>query len=190
MVRLTLGDQWVAAVPVVQIMAVSGTTAIFTHSCGTLLNAVGRPHVTFYVGAVSTALKVLGLLALVPLFGLRGAAVALLVSSLADLLMFLWITLPRIRVSLSQLTSCVIRPVIATAAMVVLLSALNMAWTTSAARDAAALWEDLGLRSGIGGACYMVVLLAVWLAAGRPVGPERLALRMLHVGWSRVRSRL
>ena len=75
MVRLILGEQWVAAVPVVQILAVSGTTAIFTHSCATLLNAVGHPHITFYAGAVSTALKVVALLALVLSFGLRGAAV-------------------------------------------------------------------------------------------------------------------
>jgi lipopolysaccharide exporter len=189
MVRIALGDQWIAAVPVVQIMAITGTTAIFTQSCGTLLNVTGRPHVTFYIGAVSTPLKVLLLLLLVPL-GLRGAAVALWISSIADLTMFLWITLPRIQVSLRQLAASIIRPVIATAAMVLVLAALNMAWTTSTAGVGLTLWKDLCSRSLLGGLCYVTVLFATWLAAGQPAGAEYFALTVLRNGWARIRSRI
>ena len=56
-VRLSLGTQWISAVPVVQIMAIGGTTAIFTQTCANLLNAVGRPDAALYVACVSMVVK-------------------------------------------------------------------------------------------------------------------------------------
>jgi lipopolysaccharide exporter len=189
MVRLTLGEHWVTAVPVVQIMAVGGTAAIFTLSCGTLLNAVGRPGTVFYLAIVPTLVKVIALLALVPYFGLPGAAVALLLSALVDLVLFLWATLPRIGVSLLQLAERMVRPAIATVVMVAVLWRLDMAWTPSTAPDVIGLWKDAGARSAVGGASYGIVLLATWFTAGRPDGAERFALRIANDIWKRVRRR-
>lgn len=188
MVRLSLGEHWLAAVPVVEIMAIAGIAAIFTQTCSNLLNAVGRPQVNFYIGTVSTVAKLGALLLLIPRFGLAGAATALLLSCYADLAMLLWTTLPRIQVSLRQLAGISIRPIIATAAMVVVLLHLGMAWTTGAAgTDVVDFARDAAIRSASGAACYAVVLLGSWLAAGRPDGAERHVLTMLGSTWKRVR---
>ncbi len=187
MVRLTLGDQWLAAVPVVQIIGVSGVTAIYTHACGTLLNAVGRPGVTFTLIALSTLVNLAALVVLVWFFGLAGAAVALAISNGLDVAGFLWVTLPRIDVSLRRLVTPMARPTIATAAMVGVLWRLNMAWTPSVPGGALEYAEDAATRSAIGATCYGIVLAGSWFAAGRPDGAERFALAMVKSAWVRVR---
>ena len=187
MVRLCLGEHWLVAVPIIQIMAIGGMTAIFTLSSGTLLNAIGQPKITLFVSVAATALKISALLLLVPLYGLSGAAIALVVSSGTECCVLLWITLPRIGVSVQQLVACMVRPVIATSAMVILLWYLGMAWTPSMGGEIADIGLDAGKRCAVGAACYGVILLALWLAAGRPEGAERYALTMAARTWNRIR---
>jgi lipopolysaccharide exporter len=179
MVCLTLGAQWVTVVPIVQILAVTVVSTIFTATCATLLNAIGKPDVTFYVSVVSTIARVLLLFVLVPTFGLSGAAMAISGCVIIDLVVFLWITLPRIMVTPWQLAKCLIRPAVATAAMVAALWWLSMAWTPSRALDTIALVSDVGMRSIVGAVCYATVLGAAWIIAGRPDGPERYILTVL-----------
>jgi O-antigen/teichoic acid export membrane protein len=189
MVRLTLGEQWVAAVPVVQIMGIGGTTVIFTQACGTFLNAIGRPGTTFYLMSASTVVRIGSLLVLVPWFGLTGAALALTASMGVDLVLFLGVTLPRIDHTAWRILAVAIRPGIATLAMVAALWRLNLAWTPSPLAGPAYLSADLAIRCAIGALVYGVVLLAAWLAAGRPDGAERFILEILEKLWARVGRR-
>ncbi len=59
MVRLMLGEQWLGAVPVIQILGVGGITAAFVQPCVAMLNAAGRPHTVFYLSAISTIVKII-----------------------------------------------------------------------------------------------------------------------------------
>ena len=187
MVRLCLGEHWLSVVPVVQIIAISGITAIFTQSCANLLNAVGRPHMTLYAGLASTPIKLAGLLILVPIYGLTGAAVAQLLSVCADLVLLLWVTLPAIAVSMKQVIAATIRPIIASAVMAVVLWQLDMAWTPSHGQDVGEFIEDAALRSVIGAIVYMTVLTTIWFAAGLPDGPERYSLSIIAGLYRRTR---
>ena len=184
MVRLCLGEQWLAAVPVVQIMAVGAIVAVFIHAAANLINAIGRPRVTFFTGLASTLVKVSALLLLVPRVGLPGAAAALAGSSLVNVVVLLWYALPRAAVSPSQLLACMIRPAIATLAMVGVLWQLGMAWTPAAAAFGFA--GDAAARSLTGALCYALVLFGTWFAMGRPDGAERLALTMAKAVWLRL----
>ena len=188
MVRLMLGTQWLASVPVVQIMAVSSISAVFAQPCSAMLNAVGRPHVSFYLSTLSTAVKIVALVILTPILGLRGAAIALAISYVVDMVSFLVVTLPAISVSLWQLAICCVRPSIAGAAMVTVLYCFNMAWTPSTSLDHIAPFWDALIRATVGGVCYAVVLLAAWIAAGRPDGAEQFALAAMQDAWRRVRA--
>jgi lipopolysaccharide exporter len=187
MVRLCLGEHWLSAVPVVQILAISGTTAIFTQASANLLNAVGRPGVTFYIAIASTLLKLVAFFLLLPRFGLLGAAMAILVASLADLIALLWVALPQVGVTIMQLAACVVRPAISTLVMIFILWNLGMAWTPSQGQDVLDYGKDAGMRSAIGALCYGLALAGVWFAAGRPDGPERLALTFAGDGYRRIR---
>jgi O-antigen/teichoic acid export membrane protein len=175
-VRLSLGTQWISAVPVVQIMAIGGTTAIFTQTCANLLNAVGRPKESFYVACASMLVKLAGLLLLVPMFGLSGAAVAVVATNCVDLVLLLWLTLPRIGVTMPQMFGCLVRPALATLAMIAVLWRLDLAWTPSSGPGAIDFAQDAITRSAIGALCYGLVLALLWLLAGRPEGAERFSV--------------
>ena len=177
MVRLCLGEHWLAAVPVVQIIAITGTTAIFTQACASLLNAVGKPETTFYVGIASTLAKLVALLALLPWFGLPGAATALAIAGGIDLVLLLRFTLPRIRTSPRDLLDGAIRPLLASAAMVAALRQAGLAWTASEGTNVAILVSDIAERAAFGATCYTSVLAILWLLSGRPDGGERLLIR-------------
>jgi O-antigen/teichoic acid export membrane protein len=187
MVRLSLGEHWLTAVPLVQIIAIGGTAAIFIQSCANLLNAIGRPSDTLYVGVASTAVKCIVLVLLVPKLALLGSAFAFLAASAVDLVGLLWLTLPRIGVSLSELAVRVLRPIVATIIMVVVLRHLGMAWTPGVGEDVWNLGEDAVIRSLTGAISYGAALVALWAAAGRPDGAERLAATMVKKMWGRVR---
>jgi O-antigen/teichoic acid export membrane protein len=197
MVRLCLGAQWLSAVPVVQIMAIGGITAILTQSCSGFLNAIGRPSRALYIGGVSALVRLIGLLVLVPYFGLPGAAVALLISNGADLVLLLWVTLPRIGISWRQIVRCIVRPSIATAAMGVVLWLTNLAWTPSHGESVLDVARDVGVRSTLGASCYVIVLSGAWVMAGRPDGAERVVVMTISqifrrfggIAWMRKASR-
>lgn len=179
MVRLCLGEQWLGAVPVVQIMALGGTSAIFIHAAANLMNAIGRPSVSFYVGVATTIVKVISLLLLVPNYGLPGAAIALVVSAAVNMLLLLWFALPPSGVSVRKLAACATRPMIATVAMVAVLAGFGLAWTPSTATDVVGYAVDAAQRSATGAACYIITLAAAWLVAGRPDGAEKFSLKMI-----------
>jgi O-antigen/teichoic acid export membrane protein len=187
MVRLSLGEQWLAAVPVVQILAIGATTTIFIHAAATLIVAIGRPKVTFWFSVAATVVKLTALLLLVPRFGVTGAAVAWVGSSLVNALMLLGYALPHAGVSVKQVLACVIRPAIATLAMTGLLWQLGMAWTPSTGADAFGFGMDAAARSATGALCYAAVLLGVWYGAGRPDGAERFTLTTMRSFWLRLR---
>jgi O-antigen/teichoic acid export membrane protein len=189
LVRLILGAKWVAAVPVVQITAVAVGMTMLTSASVTLLNVVGRLGDVFYVMVASTGVRVVLLLALVPGFGLPGAAAAIIAGTLVDLVLLLRITLPHIDVSIWRLGSCMLRPAIATLAMVLLLWQLGMAWTPGAGQNPVQIGLDIGIRAGLGAICYGIVLVAAWMVAGRPDGAERHVLAMIHGAWERLARR-
>ena len=178
MVRLSLGEQWLAAVPVIQILAIGGTFTIVTYSCGNVLNVIGRPHVNFYVGIISLSTKLVALLILVTPYHLAGAAIGLTIASAVDLVLLLCVTLPKIGVSVWQLCASIGRPAIGTLAMVMVLWQLEMAWTPSEGADALHFAQDAAVRAAIGATCYAIAVIALWWAGGRPDGAERFVLNI------------
>jgi hypothetical protein len=103
-----------------------------------------------------------------------------------DLVQLLRLTLPLIGASLLQLLASIVRPVLATGAMVACLWFLDMAWTSSHGVTIFDLVVDAGLRSAAGAICYVIILTGAWFVAGRPAGAERFALSMIASSWRRV----
>jgi hypothetical protein len=102
--------------------------------------------------------------------------VAVVATSCVDLVLLLWLTLPRIGVTMSQMMGRLVRPAFATLVMIAVLWRLDLAWTTSAGTGAIDFAQDAATRSTIGAICYGVVLALLWLLAGRPEGAERFSI--------------
>jgi lipopolysaccharide exporter len=178
LVHLMLGERWLAAIPIVQIMAAVSTISVFRLVSDAFYSAAGNLRLTFAMTAISAVVRVPLLLVLVSWYGLTGAAIALGIASLIDQLLYLAATLPRLGIAAHELAGRLWRATGACLAMVACLSAIGMAWTST---TEAAIWRqtlDLLGRSATGAIIYALALTVLWLAAGRPDGAERYLARI------------
>lgn len=188
MVTLALGAQWTGAIPVTEIVGLASVGSLFSSLSGTLLSAVGLPSMSFYLLLISTAVRILCLLSLMPAFGITGAAIGLLAAAVVESSIALWVTLPRIGVSARELARVAVRPTLASCAMAFLLWQIGMAWTP--VPPGTAVVQEAFARCGLGAVVYATVLIGCWLVAGRPDGAERHVLRLATHVVNRIGPRL
>jgi O-antigen/teichoic acid export membrane protein len=189
LVRLALGSQWLGAVPLVWILALPGAVTIISSVSAAALNAQGLPHLNFYLGAISTALKVPLLVGLVFAFGLVGGAVAVALSLFVEQLVYLEATRRRLHVRVVGLAWGAWRPLLATATMAAVLTGCGLGWAhADGSTLAAARMAAVGTLIGV--AVYTLTLLTAWIASGRPDGAEGDALRLAQHGLDRLRQLL
>jgi lipopolysaccharide exporter len=180
LVHLMLGERWLTAIPVVQIIAAVSTISVFRLISDAFYSAAGNLRMTFVLTAVSALLRIPLLLVLVAWYGLPGAAIALGISSMVDQTLYLRVTLPRLGIKLVDLLRRLWRALGACLAMIACLGASGMAWTPTTATGSLAMALDMLSRSGVGMVVYVVALVALWLAAGQPDGAERQLLRIIR----------
>ncbi len=173
LVHLAFGPGWEQAVPVLRILALSFTVMVFGHLSQHLLSAhalLGRLAGITLAGA---AVRVALLAALIPAFGLTGAAVAAAIGTVTEQALTVATALRRFRVGFSALLAHTWRPLAAVAGMAVLLAATGLGWS-----------DDPGvpvlIEACAGGAfAYGAALSVAWILAGRPSGAESDVLALL-----------
>jgi O-antigen/teichoic acid export membrane protein len=171
LVQVAFGPNWLAAVPVLRILALAGTLTVFGQLSLHLMSAhalLGR-----LVGITLTAalMRVALLAALIPPFGLTGAALAAAVAIALEQALTVGAALRRFRVGPAAFLAVVWRPAVASAGMAAVV------WLAPASRGpVAALIGD----GAAGALVYAGLLLALWQAAGRPAGAEADSLRLLR----------
>jgi O-antigen/teichoic acid export membrane protein len=180
MVRFVLGAQWLTAVPVIQIIAISSTVSIFGYFSGTFLTAGGKVRDSFLLSSVSVAIRVPLMIALAYFWGLAGAAVAVAISLAIDQGLFLWRTMHHLAIKFGDLLACTWRAMVASLVMAACLYALGLAWTPGGDRPGWSNLEDLLTRCALGAVVYGTVLMLAWLLAGRPDSIERQVLRLVQ----------
>jgi O-antigen/teichoic acid export membrane protein len=176
LVALAFGPGWEQAVPVLRVLALGGTMMVFGQVSLHLMSAhalLGRLVGITLTGAV---LRVALLAALIPLWGLTGAALAAAGAILVEQALTVGMALRRFRVGIGAFLGVVWRPAVASAGMAVVLWGLGVGWT-SGGGVAALVYGVLA-----GAAAYGGVLLVVWIAAGRPRGAEADVLSVLRRG--------
>ena len=178
LVRIALGTQWLAAIPVLKVLALYGAINVCVANTWPVFIALGRPW-------VNTALTALGVLLLVPLLfwsvlqaGMVGAAWSLVMVAAVLLAGNLSAAAHLLALSPRQLLSRVWRSLVATAAMGIAVVLCQSEWTRSDTQaDLVAL---LLLCLASGALAYLATLWLLWLAAGRDDDPEPEAIRLLR----------
>lgn len=186
LVQLAFGARWMAAVPLVRLLGVAGCLVAFGTIGSVLLRVYGRMGRVLAIIAAGALVRAGLLLVLIPRYGLLGAGEAVAAGMVFDHLLYLVVTLWNFAIPPVALLQRLWRSVLATLAMAAVLLGVGLGGT-NAVHPAWTLLEGLG----IGVAVYVVVLLALWLLAGRPAGAERdvlAALRRLTARLSRSRS--
>ena len=166
LVRLAFGPGWDAAVPVLRVLGVAGVMSVFGQISLHLMSAHGLLGRLTAVALAGAGVRIVLLLALIPPFGVTGAAWAAAVATFIEQGATLMMALRRLHVGFRAFVSHVVRPAVAAAAMAGGVVAAQSCWP-----DAGVAWA-LTVQVTVGVIVYSVALLAAWLVAGQPDGPE------------------
>jgi lipopolysaccharide exporter len=109
--------------------------------------------------------------ALVPEFGLMGAAVGVALSLVLEPLAYLVLKSRVLPFSARALAGVVIRPSLAAAGMAAVVSRLDLA-KAATSETVAGLILPLAVAVLVGAVSYAGVMLGLWLIAGKPAGAE------------------
>ena len=168
-VRLLLGPQWSAVVPLVQLLGPVCTTTTFGLMGASLLTSHGMLSVQFRIIVVVALLRLGFLLALIPRFGVMGAAIAASIGVAVEYSSYLVITMHRFRIAPREIAWALWRILAALGVMTLVLMWSGLGW------GAIGPHEPVGSLLAaviVGGVSYAAALIGLWLAVGRPAGAE------------------
>ena len=169
-VRLLLGDQWDATVPIIEVLAVAGVATALTSNNLSAYLALGRPHLA--TATLVTRLLVLGvgIFVLYRPLGVLGVAYAELIAAATSLAVSLPVLLTTIRLRLMDYIKALWRPLVASVLMGVAIKQLIDATSMHAGVGEAAIQLFTGVAAGM--MIYPLILAALWLFSGRPESTE------------------
>jgi O-antigen/teichoic acid export membrane protein len=178
LVSVVLGGKWLDAVPLMEILALAGGMATFQSPICSILISHGRPDLVLRGHVAYIAFAIVALLLLVPSLHAIGAAYAVLGAAAFSTPIFLWMLSSTLGYSARDVVSHTARPLVAAAAMHVIVRAVLPVYSIGMPTHNA-----LGLLLGgvaLGASVYVSIVSLLWLAAGRPAGGESLALDAIH----------
>jgi PST family polysaccharide transporter len=182
-----LGDKWLDAVPLIEILAFYGVLTALQANCMPIYVATGRPD-------LQTRLNAVYLLILVPLMilltreGLEGAATACVITAAVILPINFTVVLRSVQGSWRQIVRVMWRPIVGAGVM----SVVVRSWL-AANDDAEHVLHQLGLLVAtvvLGAVVYFATVLLLWWLAGRPDGAERFALERASTALRGIRAGL
>lgn len=188
-VRVLLGDRWGAAVPVIQVLAISGALSAVVSNNASAYLAIGRPHLV-------TAILLCRLVVMVPLLYVaarRGDFIAIayaeMIAVVASLLFSYPVLLRQLKLSPLDYLAALWRPLCASIAMGLTVHAAITWIGTDGSAPGALIQLAAGVPLGI--ALYVSLVFGLWIASGRPESAELLVAKRAYAAWSSlaVRSR-
>lgn len=168
-VRVALGEKWLAAIPLVRLLALSGGLYGIMHNGITVLSATGHARLSGVLAASRTLLLVPALIAAGLLGGVETIAATRMLMTLAFIPGIALAVARVLPVTLLDMLFRLWRPLLAGAAMAAVVLAVQ-----AASPDAP--WLRLFLAVGAGAAAYLGTVALLWRLAGRPDGLEATVL--------------
>lgn len=174
-VSLLLGPRWEDAEVVIRFLALGTIFSVMTANTHYVYWAVGHSRVVAAISAVGAAIVVPVTIACSHYAGYRGVAVAYALTSAALVPMNFLLLRRYAGVGFSDLWVHVRRAAIAAILMLATLHLVFAQGAHSTAPKAAVL---LVLKIVAGAATYLTAAAAMWVACGKPDGPEKRALEL------------
>ncbi len=179
MVKVVLGSKWQEAVPLIQVLAISGAITALQTNTGSLYMALGKPRYLTFISSVNVFLVFIPLLiTLLKLHGVLGIAEAYLCSNLIMWPINYFIVGRLIQLSYLEMCSVIWRPFLACGFMAVGIiygrDYMNIIYPIDIDE------VRLVLEVVIGAFIYMIGVLLFWVASRFPDGAEKFILRKLN----------
>ncbi|HME26557.1 MAG TPA: oligosaccharide flippase family protein [Acetobacteraceae bacterium] len=179
LVYLAFGAKWLEATPIIEILAISGVFAVMDRISSSLFYAFAYLRPLFWNVVAMSAIQFALLVPFVWHSGIVGAAIASALAMLIQQTVLSILTFRRFAMRPMDLLSRVWRCLLAAAAMSAFLALSGLGWAGGAPSVSASL-RQLFVTSGTGAGVYTGVLLSLWLASGRPNGPETDVLEVIR----------
>lgn len=187
LVMLALGEKWMAAVPVIQIMSgVFGLQTICS-PVQALAMAQGRTKSLFQRDLLIFLIRVPFILLGMFSFGLIGVVWGRVIANVIGITLNMAFVTRMIGFSILDQWRANWRSLAAALAMVVVVSGTKYLFPISF--DPLQLTLLIALFIAVGSATYVASTALFWIASGKPAGPETEIQKMAKTGWNRVRAR-
>ena len=183
-VNVVLGPKWLAAIPLIQILAFYGCAASLGTNTGIVFMALGRPNVMSLLAGAQIIVLVPALIYATRVAGLEGAAWAVLGTTLVMTPVNFAFLARALKVRARDLLRPLWRPAVAAGLMYWIVTTALDALPLAGAGGAAA---RLAAGIALGMLSYAAVLFVLWSLMGRPAGAETTVLWRARaaLGWSR-----
>jgi lipopolysaccharide exporter len=177
-VTLMLGSKWLAAIPVIKVMALYGLMSVLQSNTTALYFAIGRADIAAKVAAFNVVLLVVAMIPLAAAYGIIGAAAAYVLSVGCVLPISLLVIVRTLGLTARDIAHAVARPVSAGATMFLVVSALGKTMGSPATVGAAGLYLLAMVVAGC--MAYVTVVCVLWRLSGRPDCAELMLLRRAY----------
>lgn len=185
LVRVLLGEKWLDAVALIQVLAVFGVVRTLMGPPGSVYVALGKPQLVAYLQVLHIAVAVAMLFWLLTSYGMTGVPWAILIASAVSMpASYAWV-MRELELRFAELMNALWRPLVAAALMCV-----PVLWLQMEGRVPATIGHNLLqlLVLGLVGAfVYVVSLYALWRASDRPEGAETAIVNLVKSKWPLLR---
>lgn len=187
LVSLVLGDRWLDAVPVLEVLAFASAIRILSGNAQPVYLALTRTDIVLKLNLLHAVLNVGLMWPLTSRFGLQGAAIGSLIATSLGTPVSVTIAMRLTGVRPRELFRVVWRPCLASALMFGGL-AVSAAFRRPTDHPGA-LIGTLIAAIALGVAIYVAGIATAWVLCGRPEGAEAMLWRKLCTTISRIRRR-
>ena len=174
MVRLLLGEKWLEAIPILQILAIFGVIQVSLSNIGPLLLAMGRPRLITIVSATRVVTGIPLTILATLYWGVTGTIWSLVATRFVFSIIIFALTIRIINLPPARLFAAVWRSF--TALIIMIIAVRLIADSDFGGAAPGYLPIKFGLEIVAGALAYVSVHLCLWRICGNPYGPERQAL--------------
>jgi lipopolysaccharide exporter len=178
LVRLTVGENWSAAISIIQVLGIMGGVAVFGYVASTLLSVHALLRQRFVITIICLMLRLLLIIPLISRFGILGAAIGAFAGATIEHVAFIITIFGRFKLSWREFGARIWRPIAAGAVMSSVLFVTNLGWSRSVG-DATEIVRTLVVAVSLGAVLYVLTLGALWWLSGRPPGAESDVLALI-----------
>ena len=178
-VPVFLGDKWLDAIPLMQVLAVSGAFRVLYSMSGSVFLVLDKPFLIAILATASVSTTVPALLVGIVSFGLVGATYAVMATTLISVGLNFFMVWRVLRLGPSHYIAVLWRPTLACLIMSATILALRTVIEAPSTVAGDAIW--LGIFAATGVVTYAASELALWWLSGRPLGAEARLLSMIKL---------
>lgn len=186
LVPLALGDQWLEAMPIIQVLAIYGVLIALQTNTLYIYIALGEPRTATLLNALHVGILIPALIFGTMTAGAVGAAWACLITAVVNAPVNIIVLLNRLQLRPAELLAVAWRPLPAAILMFLAVDAFMIRAGSAEAGSVGPVELLAALFAGsvLGAFIYALSLWMLWRVTGRPPGIERELLSRLPSRWA------